>query len=74
MTKKPKYQTPTGMHDVLPEDQKYFSRIYQVVGDIADFYGFQKINTCFNQCVNLKSHIVNNKNEPFNDLNCFQKF
>ncbi len=33
------------MHDILPEDQKYFQYIYNVVADIADFYGFEKIET-----------------------------
>ncbi len=45
MAKKPKFQTPTGMHDILPEDQKYYQRIYDVVSNIADFYGFGKIDT-----------------------------
>jgi histidyl-tRNA synthetase len=43
--KKPKFQAPTGMHDILPENQKYFKKIYAVVSDIADFYGFGKIDT-----------------------------
>jgi len=43
--KKPKFQTPTGMYDILPEEQKYFQKIYDAVEDIADFYGFQKIET-----------------------------
>ncbi len=43
--KKPKFQTPTGMHDILPEDQKYFQKIYDLVKDIAEFYNFQKIET-----------------------------
>ena len=43
--KKPKFQSPTGMHDVLPEDQKYFQKIYEVCQDIVNFYGFQKIET-----------------------------
>lgn len=43
--KKPKFQSPTGMHDILPEDQKYFQRIFDVVKDIANFYGFKKIDT-----------------------------
>jgi histidyl-tRNA synthetase len=42
---KTKLQSPTGMHDILPADQKYFSKIYEVVSKIADFYGFQKIDT-----------------------------
>jgi len=43
--KKPKFQTPTGMHDILPEEERYFQRIYDVVKNIADFYNFQKIDT-----------------------------
>jgi len=45
MAKKPKFQTPTGMHDILPEEQKYFQKIYNVCEDVANFYGFQKIET-----------------------------
>jgi len=45
MSKKLKYQTPTGMRDILPEDQKYYKRIYEVVSGIAEFYGFEKIDT-----------------------------
>ncbi len=33
------------MHDILPKDQKYFQRIYNVVKNIADFYSFKKIDT-----------------------------
>ncbi len=40
-----KIQRPSGMHDVLPEDQKYFQKIFDVVKEIADFYNFQKIDT-----------------------------
>jgi len=43
--KKPKFQTPTGMHDILAEEQKYFQKIYEVVEDIANFYNFKKIET-----------------------------
>ena len=45
MAKKPKFQRPTGMHDILPEEQKYYKRIYDVVSNVADFYGFGKIDT-----------------------------
>lgn len=45
MSKKLKFQSPTGMHDVLPEEQKYFQKIYEVCEDIANFYQFQKIET-----------------------------
>lgn len=43
--KKPRFQSPTGMHDILPEDQKYFRRIFHVVENIASFYNFNKIDT-----------------------------
>lgn len=43
--KKPKFQAPTGMRDILAEEQKYYKRIYEVVSNIADFYGFSKIDT-----------------------------
>lgn len=42
---KPKFQSPTGMHDILPADQRYFQRIYNVVENMANFYGFEKIDT-----------------------------
>jgi len=43
--KKIKFQSPTGMHDILPEEEKYFQKIYNIVEDIANFYEFQKIET-----------------------------
>ena len=43
--KKLKFQSPTGMHDILPEDQKYFEKIQDTVKDAADFYHFKKIDT-----------------------------
>ena len=43
--KKSQFQTPTGMHDILPEDQKYIEKIYDVVSRIAEFYDFDKIET-----------------------------
>jgi len=45
MAKKPKFQTPTGMHDILPPEQKYFQKIYEVSENIANFYQFKKIET-----------------------------
>jgi len=40
-----KFQSPTGMHDILPEDQKYFRKISKTCEEFADFYGFQPITT-----------------------------
>ena len=45
MTKKERLQTPTGMHDILPEEQIYRRKINEVVEKIADFYNFKKIDT-----------------------------
>ncbi|MFH1894590.1 MAG: histidine--tRNA ligase [Patescibacteria group bacterium] len=42
---KPKFQTPTGMHDIMPADQGFYQKINDVVKNIADFYGFEKIDT-----------------------------
>lgn len=33
------------MYDILPGEQKYYQRIYDVVSNIANFYGFGKIDT-----------------------------
>ncbi len=43
--KKSKFHAPTGMHDILPEEQKYFQKIYRAIESIADFYNFGKIET-----------------------------
>ncbi|OHA75377.1 MAG: histidine--tRNA ligase [Candidatus Wildermuthbacteria bacterium RIFCSPLOWO2_02_FULL_47_10] len=40
-----RFQTPTGTHDILPEDEPFYQRIMRVAQDIAQFYGFQKIET-----------------------------
>lgn len=43
--KKIKFQSPTGMHDILPEEHKYFQKVYRVVENMANFYNFGKIET-----------------------------
>lgn len=42
---KPKFQTVTGMHDILPADQKYYEKVYETAKEIAAFYGFSRIET-----------------------------
>ena len=44
MSKKLKFQAPTGMHDILPEDQFLYERIWRLTDDVAKFYGFGKID------------------------------
>jgi len=59
------FQTLTGMHDLLPQIQPYFQRIYQVVEGAANFYGFKKIETpileeaeLFSKGIGLSTEIV----------------
>ena len=33
------------MHDILPENQVYFQKFYAVAKDVAEFYGFRRIDT-----------------------------
>ncbi|KKU86181.1 MAG: Histidine-tRNA ligase [Parcubacteria group bacterium GW2011_GWA2_47_9] len=60
-----RFQTPTGTHDILPEDEPFYQRIMRVAQDIAQFYGFQKIETpileqaeLFSRAVGLSTDIV----------------
>lgn len=40
-----KFQNVTGMHDILPEEQKYYEKIYETAKNIAEFYNFNRIET-----------------------------
>ena len=60
-----KYQTLTGMHDVLPEDQVLFKKITKTVEGVANYYSFDKIETpivefaeVFSKAVGLDTDIV----------------
>ena len=39
------FQAPKGMHDVLPEDQKYWRYIIKKAESLLEDYGFEKIET-----------------------------
>ncbi len=41
---KQKFQSPKGVKDILPEDQKYLQRIYDVFSNIALRYGFERLD------------------------------
>ena len=63
--KKLKFQLPTGMHDILFEEQKYFQRIFKVCEEMSKFYGFKKIDTpileqaeLFSKGVGLSTDVV----------------
>ncbi len=55
---KPKYQSLTGMHDVLPEDQVYFKRVQKVIEGVSNYYSFQKIETPILESVEIFSRTV----------------
>jgi len=53
-----KFQSPSGMHDVLPQDQIYFQKVYRVVEKMFDFYGFEKIDTPILENADLFSRTI----------------
>lgn len=40
-----KFQSPTGMHDILPKELRFYKKIYRVAREIIEFYGFSQIET-----------------------------
>lgn len=40
-----KYQSPTGMHDLFEPALECFAKVEKICRNMADFYGFQKIQT-----------------------------
>lgn len=42
---KVKFQSLTGMRDILPQDQPYFKKVGKSAESIANYYGFQRIDT-----------------------------
>src|SRR3989344_6495363 len=38
-------RVPTGMRDLLPEDFRWFDRVAEAAKDVADSYGFGRIET-----------------------------
>lgn len=50
---KPKFQSPTGTHDILPQNQAYYDKIYSAVKNIVSFYDFEKIDTPILEDFNL---------------------
>ncbi len=43
--KKKKAQSPSGMHDVLPKEQRYFKEVHKAFQSLARYYRFGKIDT-----------------------------
>ncbi len=62
---KVKFQSLTGMHDILPDEQVYFQKVQKSVENIANYYSFQKIETpiledteVFSKAVGIATDIV----------------
>jgi histidyl-tRNA synthetase len=55
---KPKFQSPTGTHDILPQNQAYYDKIYKTVKNIVSFYDFEKIDTPILEEFNLFARSV----------------
>lgn len=45
MSKQKLFQAPKGMHDILPEDQKYWRYIMKKAESLLEFYGFEIMDT-----------------------------
>jgi histidyl-tRNA synthetase len=45
MSKVTRFQTLTGMHDILPEDQPYLKKLNKTLDSITNYYNFQRIDT-----------------------------
>ena len=43
--KKNKFKTPSGMHDILPQDQYLWDYFYRFTREVVEFYNFGKIDT-----------------------------
>jgi len=43
--KKQVLQSPKGMHDILPQDQPLWDRVYRIARDVSEYYNFKHIET-----------------------------
>ncbi|MBU0647706.1 histidine--tRNA ligase [Patescibacteria group bacterium] len=58
MAKKIKFQSPKGMHDIVPASQPYWHHVISTFEEIAIFSGYQKINTSLVESIDLFTHTV----------------
>jgi histidyl-tRNA synthetase len=47
------FQSPKGMHDILPSDWPFWDKAYKATKDVADFYNFSRIETPILENVDL---------------------
>ena len=52
------FQTPKGMHDVLPQEQPWVERVEKAVKELAEFYNFGKIETPIMESADLFNRTI----------------
>jgi len=60
---KNKFQAPSGMHDILPQEEYFYQKIYNTAQKVLDFYGFEKIDTPIAEQADLFSRGVGETTE-----------
>jgi len=60
---KNKFQAPSGMHDILPQEEYFYQKIYNTAQKVLDFYGFEKIDTPIAEQADLFSRGVGEATE-----------
>lgn len=65
MTRRAKFQTPSGTHDILPGNYQYYKKIYQTADSIVSFYGFSQIENpvfeeseLFSKAIGMTTEII----------------
>ena len=63
--KSKQFQIPKGMHDILPEDQKYWRYIMKKAESLLDFYGFERLDTPIMESTDLFVRSVGETSDIF---------
>src|SRR3989344_8379947 len=43
--KQKEFRAPRGVHDILPQDQKIWTKLRRGIEEISEYYGFDRIDT-----------------------------
>lgn len=62
----PNFQSARGMHDILPEEQKFFSYFLKIAEKLVEFYGFKKIDTPIVEKIDLFTRSVGKNTDIVN--------
>lgn len=67
----PKYQSPKGVHDILPGDHLYFSFIKKVVRHRCREAGFRRISTPMFEDIEVFTHSIGEATDIVEKRNVF---